>query len=147
MAERQQARLRTSQDLACPDDPKEGKKRGRDQASTAAAAAVTAAEKQRAAFDVALVQIAIMDGVCAYRRGGWETSRSKVFGKKEFARQKGSKSSKSVRGVRERPLTQAWVYCRWGRSRGFKKGEVGNGGHKWDHGGRVEGRVRGVYGC
>jgi hypothetical protein len=72
---------------------------------------IPAAEKARARGDIPLTQIVVMDGITAYRRGGWETPGSTItnleFEKPEFA----------SRGIRSRKLTQGWVYCRWGRER------------------------------
>jgi hypothetical protein len=81
---------------------------------------IPAAERERAIGDVALTQIAVMDGITAYRLGGWETPESiitePVFEKPEF----------SNRGVRSRELVQGWVYCRWGWARKFTQGEKAN---------------------
>lgn len=78
------------------------------------------AEKKRAEFDEPLVQIKLMDGLTAYRRGGWETSSSDVW-KPEWADKQNAN-----KGVRSRVLTQQWVYCRWGRPQCNRKGEVQN---------------------
>ncbi|CAO2657827.1 Nn.00g070870.m01.CDS01 [Neocucurbitaria sp. VM-36] len=75
------------------------------------------AEKKRSKNDDPLTQITVMDGVCAYRLGGWEKPDSTVieprYEKSEYKRQ----------GVRQRILTHGWVYCRWGRAPRFKDGK------------------------
>ncbi|KAF2796517.1 hypothetical protein K505DRAFT_237589 [Melanomma pulvis-pyrius CBS 109.77] len=77
----------------------------------------TDAEKSRASGDEALTQITIMDGVTAYRRGGWETGDSKP-GKVNYVHPNGRDT-----GIRCRVLTHGWVFCRWGRPRKFKDGK------------------------
>ncbi|KAH7391017.1 hypothetical protein DE146DRAFT_618984 [Phaeosphaeria sp. MPI-PUGE-AT-0046c] len=81
-------------------------------------AKLSKAEKKRSRNDDALTQITLMDGVTAYRLGGWEMFDSKVtnvrYEKMEYATQ----------GVRERVLSKAWTYCRWGRARAFKDGKA-----------------------
>ncbi|KAF2128023.1 hypothetical protein P153DRAFT_264135, partial [Dothidotthia symphoricarpi CBS 119687] len=72
-------------------------------------------ENRRAGNDDPLTQITLMDGVTAYRRGGWETHES-TAAKRVF--QDGCEG----RGVRVRVLTHGWVFCRWGRARKFKDG-------------------------
>lgn len=103
---------------------------------------LSAAEKKRAHNDDALTQITVLDGVTAYRVGGWEARDSTLsdvrFEKKEFGN----------RGVRVRKLTDALVYCRWGRARRFKNGKgddvAAQHGDAWD-GGFVEfARVKGL---
>jgi hypothetical protein len=70
-------------------------------------------ESKRARMDNALTQICILDGVTAYRVGGWEASKS------EIRRPVYENGKWKGMGVRARILTQAWVYCRWGRARAF----------------------------
>lgn len=77
----------------------------------------TDAEKSRASGDEPLTQITIMDGVTAYRRGGWETGGS-TPGKVNYAHPNGRDT-----GIRCRILTHGWVYCRWGRPRKFQDGK------------------------
>lgn len=83
-------------------------------AEKARRAGLSDAEKKRARNDEPLTQIIIMDGVTAYRLGGWEkgssTLEDQVYEKAEWAH----------RGVRMRVLTQGWVYCRWGRARSME---------------------------
>lgn len=85
-------------------------------------AKLSEAEKKRSRNDDALTQITIMAGVTAYRVGGWEAFDSRVtnvrYEKMEYASE----------GVRERVLSKAWAYCRWGRARAFKDGEAWKGG-------------------
>jgi hypothetical protein len=69
-------------------------------------------EKRRAGGDVPLVQIVCMEGITAYRRGGWEKNKTSsnenpVFEKSEYRNM----------GIRARILTHGWTYCRWGRAR------------------------------
>lgn len=81
-------------------------------------AALSVAEKKRSRNDDVLTQITIMDGITAYRLGGWEAVDSKVtnvrYEKVKYANQ----------GVRERVLSKAWTYCRWGRAQVFKNGKA-----------------------
>jgi hypothetical protein len=74
-------------------------------------------EKKRAKSDEPLTQITIMDGVTAYRLGGWESATSTntniKYEKFQYRKQ----------GIRARILTHGWVYCRWGRARRFKDGK------------------------
>ncbi|PSN67140.1 hypothetical protein BS50DRAFT_667411 [Corynespora cassiicola Philippines] len=75
------------------------------------------AEKQRARLDEPLVQITIMDGLTAYRQGGWETVDSPaLYGKEEREYEDGM----ADQGIRSRLLTHQWAYCRWGRPRKFE---------------------------
>jgi hypothetical protein len=105
-------------------------------------AGLSAAEKKRAKSDDALTQIMIMDGVTAYRRGGWESAYSKVldvkYEKTEFRDQ----------GIRARVLTAGWVYCRWGRARQLKDGKSADSpaahGTAWNEGFREFSDVQGV---
>jgi hypothetical protein len=69
-------------------------------------------EKRRAGGHVPLVQIVCMEGITAYRRGGWEKNKTSsnenpVFEKSEYRNM----------GIRARILTHGWTYCRWGRAR------------------------------
>jgi hypothetical protein len=111
-------------------------------AEKARRATLSEAEKKRARNDEPLTQITIMDGVTAYRLGGWEspasTLTSRHYEKPEWAH----------RGVRMRALTQGWVYCRWGRARSLKDGK-GNDvpvahGVAWNGGFKEFGHIRGV---
>lgn len=58
------------------------------------------------------VQIVLMDGLTAYRKGGWEARESRVW-KPVFAEKEGAEM-----GIRARVLVHGWVFCRWGRARG-----------------------------
>jgi hypothetical protein len=78
---------------------------------------IPADEKKRAKHDDPLTQITILDGVTAYRLGGWETATSTVLDP-EF-----EKSEFQKKGVRVRVITHGWVYCRWGRAKRFKEGK------------------------
>lgn len=91
-------------------------------------ARLSEAEKQRARGDEALTQITIMRGLCAYRRGGWETGDSTA----EVPKFEDAASENQ--GIRVRMLTHGWVYCRWGRARGYSKGKVGASGDEKLHG-------------
>ncbi|KAH9863772.1 hypothetical protein J1614_009704 [Plenodomus biglobosus] len=91
-------------------------------------AALSEAEKLRAKGDDALTQITIMNGLVAYRLGGWETKNSTALDPKYEV------SAYEEQGVRVRVLTHGWVYCRWGRARGYSNGEVGAGGDERIHG-------------
>lgn len=73
------------------------------------------AEINRAKGDDPLTQITIMDGITAYRLGGWETRDSTPWTVQHAKEMKG-------RGVRSRILTHGWVFCRWGKARRFKEG-------------------------
>ena len=68
-------------------------------------------EKARSRGDQLLTLITIMDGITAYRLGGWEAPSSRpdhvVYEKPEY----------KDMGVRTRTITHGWVYCRWGRPR------------------------------
>ncbi|RMZ67325.1 endoribonuclease l-psp [Pyrenophora seminiperda CCB06] len=72
-------------------------------------------EKQRSKNDQLLTFITIMDGVTAYRMGGWEASSSHpdkvVYENPKYKDQ----------GVRTRIITHGWVFCRWGRPRSAQK--------------------------
>ncbi|OCK85905.1 hypothetical protein K432DRAFT_250567, partial [Lepidopterella palustris CBS 459.81] len=91
-------------------------------------AAVPPAERQRALDDAPLIRITCMDACHVYRRGGWEGEESDP-GWKEL-------------GIRSRQLTQAWVACRWGRSRCWERGQKADRrevhGEKWAEPGFVE---------
>ena len=66
--------------------------------------------------DEPLVQIALFPGLIAYRLGGWETRASTATNPRFETGCEG-------RGFRARRLTEAWVYCRWGRPRVFEDGK------------------------
>ncbi|KZM21102.1 hypothetical protein ST47_g7767 [Ascochyta rabiei] len=78
--------------------------------------------------DEALVQIALLPGVVAYRRGGWETTESTTTAPEH---------NDNHIGVRARRLTGAWVYGRWGRRRAWVDGKPAE--DEAVHGGRWEG--------
>jgi hypothetical protein len=103
---------------------------------------LSAAEKKRARNDDPLTQITIMDGVTAYRLGGWEAPDSSITNVKYERHEYANK------GVRVRKLTDGLVYCRWGRARRFKNGKgndvAAQHGNAWN-GGFVEfNQVKGV---
>jgi hypothetical protein len=95
----------------------------------------TDAEKQRAKGDEALNQITLMDGVTAYRRGGWETAESTIDNPKY-------EDKNENKGIRSRVLSHSWVYCRWGRARKFEKGKPADDpkvhGMQWSGKGFIE---------
>ena len=68
-------------------------------------------ERARSKGDQLLTLITIMDGITAYRLGGWEAPSSRldhvVYEKPKY----------KDMGVRTRTITHGWVYCRWGRPR------------------------------
>lgn len=70
-------------------------------------------ERQRAEHDIPLTQMTLLNGMVAYRRGGWETASSTIqqpeYQEREW----------EDRGVRVRRVTRGWVWCRWGRPRGL----------------------------
>lgn len=98
-------------------------------------AALSAPEKKRAQNDDPLTQITILEGINAYRLGGWEAPDSTILGVKH------EKSEYANEGVRVRKLTNGLAYCRWGRARCFKDGNSddvpGHHGTAW-HGGFAE---------
>lgn len=73
-------------------------------------------ETARMQSDQGLIQITLLPGITAYRRGGWEKPCS-TLENVEF--EEGCEG----KGVRARRLTDAWVYCRWGRQRVWKDGK------------------------
>ncbi|KAI1681202.1 Herpes-BLLF1 domain containing protein [Pyrenophora tritici-repentis] len=78
-------------------------------------ARLSAAERKRSKGDSLVTAITILDGVTAYRLGGWEAPHSRpsnvVY----------ERDSYKNKGVRTRVLTHGWVYCRWGRARSVQK--------------------------
>lgn len=74
--------------------------------------------------DDALVQITMLPGVVAFRRGGFEGEDD------------------AAQGFRERRLVRGWVFCRWGRGRVWEGGvpvdEPAVHGVQWGEGGFVE---------
>ncbi|KAF2853616.1 hypothetical protein T440DRAFT_444636 [Plenodomus tracheiphilus IPT5] len=96
-------------------------------------AGLSDAEKQRARGDGALTQITIMSGLCAYRLGGWET-RGSTADQVEF-----EDPAYETEGIRVRSLTHGWVYCRWGRPRGYNNGKVSVAVNERIHGDAWEG--------
>ncbi|KAF2713679.1 hypothetical protein K504DRAFT_144244 [Pleomassaria siparia CBS 279.74] len=78
----------------------------------------TKEEKVRASRDEAINQIILLNGITAYRQGGWETYTSTPY----------LPAWKAVdgkdTGIRCRILTHNWVYCRWGRARQFRNGKA-----------------------
>jgi hypothetical protein len=105
----------------------------------------TKEEINRSKGDQPVTEITIMDGVTAYRRGGWEDFAASTPWKPVY--QKGME----VKGFRSRVLAHGWVYCRWGRPRQFVNGEPADDakahGVQWRDPGFVEFRdVKGVPG-
>jgi hypothetical protein len=96
---------------------------------------ISPAEKTHAKGDVPLTQIVLMDGITAYRRGGWEIPDSTIT-KLEF-----EKRQYASMGIRSRELTQGWVYCRWGRERKHTQGRpaevAAHHGAAWGKGGFI----------
>ena len=90
-------------------------------------AGTSAEEKKRARNDEALTQIVLLNGITAFRRGGWETGDSTIW-KPQY--EKGMKN----KGIRSRILSHSWVYCRWGRPRRFVQGEEQPDGGQKMHG-------------
>lgn len=91
-------------------------------------ATLSDAEKKRAKTDSPLTQITIMDGVTAYRLGGWEKEDSKIIGPRY------EKAEYKTQGVRQRILTHGWAYCRWGRPCTYKNGKPVVEGEEKVHG-------------
>ncbi|EOA91452.1 uncharacterized protein SETTUDRAFT_63419, partial [Exserohilum turcica Et28A] len=93
-------------------------------------------ERQRAEHDIPLTQMTLLNGMVAYRRGGWETASSTIqqpeYQEREW----------EDRGVRVRRVTRGWVWCRWGRPRGLSASTKEEGkrihGPAWRKGGFVE---------
>jgi hypothetical protein len=79
----------------------------------------TIQEKTCAGADDVITQITLLDGVTAYRQGGWETDGSTPLNPR-WAPDGGGASS----GVRCRILTHGWVYCRWGCARKLNDGKA-----------------------
>jgi hypothetical protein len=98
-------------------------------------AALPAAEKKRSRNDDPLTQITILDGITAYRLGGWEAHDSAIM------KVKYEKSEYANQGIRIRRLTNGLACYRWGRARRFKDGKSddvqGHHGTAWK-GGFVE---------
>ena len=92
-------------------------------------------ELRRMKRDEGLVQITLMPGITAYRLGGWEIPASSG---EKVQYEEGCEG----RGVRVRRLTDAWVYCRWGRQRAWKDGKPADDpemhGVAWKDSGFVE---------
>ncbi|KAF2622966.1 hypothetical protein BU25DRAFT_350935 [Macroventuria anomochaeta] len=92
-------------------------------------------ELARMKRDEGLIQITLLPGITAYRLGGWETPSSAASNPQFEGVGKG-------KGVRARRLTDAWVYCRWGRQRVWEGGKSADDpavhGVGWKEGGFVE---------
>lgn len=103
----------------------------------------TQGEITRKKGDAALCQVCLMDGLVAWRKGGWERGGSRVW-KPEYG------VGMEERGVRCRRLVRGWVFCRWGRERvvdemGRNRDRKEVHGAAWREPGFVEFReVRGV---
>jgi hypothetical protein len=106
---------------------------------------LSSAEKRRAKNDDPLTQITIIDGVTAYRKGGWETALSEVL------KVKYERTEFRDQGVRTRNLVPGWVFCRWGRAREFKDGKSADvakeHGVAWNGGFKEFADVEGVVDC
>ncbi|RAR06252.1 hypothetical protein DDE83_007057 [Stemphylium lycopersici] len=82
-------------------------------------AALGAEEQRRARRHVPLTQISIMNGLVAYRPGGWEApARCSQRGKAERAELLYEDQTTVDTGLRTKVLVPAWVFCRWGRAYG-----------------------------
>ncbi|KAF2638271.1 hypothetical protein P280DRAFT_482161 [Massarina eburnea CBS 473.64] len=115
---------------------------------------ITDAEKSLRLQDEALTQITIMNGITAYRKGGWETWDSEVWAPKyapvaqrkagggPLGRKGGEERNPEAIGIRSRLLCHGWVYCRWGKARKFKDGKPADDkrvhGTQWQEPGFVE---------
>jgi hypothetical protein len=86
---------------------------GLSQAELKRRAAMSDQELKRMRNDRPIVQVTILPGCVAYRRGGWEDTP----GSKADAGKGGAK------GIRIRPLTKEYVSCRWGVERKLRKGK------------------------
>jgi hypothetical protein len=82
-----------------------------DASEQARRAKLSKEEKTRAQNDDALVLVAVMGGVTAYRRGGWERADSTLAAPEYL------KAAWAREGIRQRILTHGRVFCRWGRGR------------------------------
>ncbi|KAF2277824.1 uncharacterized protein EI97DRAFT_373906 [Westerdykella ornata] len=95
-------------------------------------------EIARAKNDEPLTQMILMNGITVYRRGGWEDPDISEPWDEGVVYQPGMEH----RGIRSRQLTQAWVFCRWGRPRRFVKGQPADRkevhGAQWRDPGSVE---------
>ncbi|CAE7220718.1 hypothetical protein PTTW11_11358 [Pyrenophora teres f. teres] len=84
-------------------------------AEQARRARLSEAEKKRSKNDGLVTNMTILDGVTAYRLGGWEAPHSRldnvVFEREGYKRQ----------GVRMRVITHGWVFCRWGRAKSVQR--------------------------
>lgn len=94
-------------------------------AATVWPAGTTEEERRRAQGDEALHQILLMNGMTAYRRGGWEdwkASKPRYVGGRKWKGRVYAEKGDEMRGFRARVLAHGWVYCRWGRGRNFTEG-------------------------
>jgi hypothetical protein len=80
----------------------------------------TEEKRKHASKNEALISMVLMNGLTAYRCGGWEDAKSdpewdgesftgRVYAKEEYAEV----------GYRGRLLTHGWVFCKWGRAKIF----------------------------
>ena len=58
-----------------------------------------------------------MEGITAYRRGGWEKNKNGSNERLGLGLPVFEKSEYRNMGIRARILTHGWAYCRWGRAR------------------------------
>lgn len=97
-----------------------GDKDGISKAEQDRRATLSKEEVQRMQHDQGLVQMTLFPRLTAYRLGGWEIASSQPYAEpKKVEFEPGCEGA----GVRCRPLTDAWVYCRWGRQRVWQDGK------------------------
>ncbi|KAF9729093.1 hypothetical protein PMIN01_12783 [Paraphaeosphaeria minitans] len=69
---------------------------------------------RRARYDEAVVGMVLMDGLTAYRAGGWEAAGSDPgWDGDGFVGRVYAKDGDGGRGYRGRVLTHGWVFCEW----------------------------------
>lgn len=84
------------------------------------AASASEESKKRARNDNAVISMVLMNGLTAYRAGGWEAPESdpKWDGKGFVGRVYAREGDVGV-GYRGRVLSHGWVFCKWGRVESF----------------------------
>ncbi|KAF2450560.1 hypothetical protein P171DRAFT_479643 [Karstenula rhodostoma CBS 690.94] len=76
--------------------------------------------RKRASNDEAVISMVLMNGLTAYRAGGWEAPESDPGWDGEgFVGRVYAREGNGGRGHRERVLAHGWVFCKWGRARRF----------------------------
>ncbi|OAG00877.1 uncharacterized protein CC84DRAFT_1262964 [Paraphaeosphaeria sporulosa] len=76
--------------------------------------------RKRARNDEAVVSMVLMDGLTAYRAGGWEAPGSNpLWDGDEVVGRVYAKDEYVGKGYRGRLLTPGWVFCKWDRAKGF----------------------------